>query len=56
VNQHGFHYTAWGWWVNHCKPWFPPLIGNLAGHAIDGGEVVQEDLLNNGVDRFTGRG
>jgi hypothetical protein len=54
VNTYGFHYTGWGWWVDHCKPWWPCLclIKNLAGEPINGGVVVQEDLLNNGVDRF----
>ena len=44
VNTNGFHYTAWGWWVDQCQPWFPSLIGNFGGDAINGGVVVKEDL------------
>ena len=44
VNKYGFHYAAWGWWVDHCQPWFPPLIWNFSGDANNGGTVVKEDL------------
>jgi hypothetical protein len=46
VNTNHFHYTGWGWWVDHCEPWFPPLIANFAGEPINGGVVVKEDLKN----------
>jgi hypothetical protein len=47
VNTKGFHYTGWAWWVEPAKPWFPCLIGDWTGRAINGGTIVKEDLRTN---------
>jgi hypothetical protein len=44
VNTNGFHYTGWAWWVKPDQPWFPCLIGDWSGGAINGGTIVKEDL------------
>jgi hypothetical protein len=51
MNEHGFHYTGWGWWVevepSKAQDW-PCLIGNWTNWTpIDGGQFIHDDLQRN---------
>jgi hypothetical protein len=49
MNEHGFHYTGWGWWVEPSKAedW-PCLIGDWTNWTpIYGGQFIHDDLQSN---------
>ena len=47
MNEHGFHYTGWGWWVEANNPAFPCLIDDWTGTPINGGKIIHDDIQRN---------